>query len=332
MTSNNRDSKYKTFTEIGFRETKRVLRQYSDKYSKKTYTQHQLSVAILLMKYECKTYRDITELLKELWVHFGFGNSIPHFTTLQKFFDRIPIYVWDFLIAKTYELFGSDVANIAIDSTGFDLEHPSYYYVQRVNMLSKKRKYLKHILSVDTDKQAVICSIGRKSNVSDNRIFKPIAKKTRKVTKIKNLTADKGFDSEENHRYANEELGAYAIIPPRKSSYLLWKMKGRYRKRMRRNFPTKLYHQREKIETVNFVEKNKFGEGLRSRLLRMQRKEMVVVDIVYNIYRYMNHFYFALKGFLHRHVLQTYKYRYFRLCVQSNKRMFRRRSFAYVRL
>ncbi|MDE1871377.1 MAG: hypothetical protein KGI06_04020, partial [Candidatus Micrarchaeota archaeon] len=46
-----------------------------------------------------------------------------------------------------------------------------------------------------------------------------------------------------------------------------------------------------------FVEKNKFGDGLRSRLLRMQRKEMVVVDIVYNIYRYMNHFILFWKDF-----------------------------------
>ncbi|MDE1767100.1 MAG: IS5/IS1182 family transposase, partial [Thaumarchaeota archaeon] len=173
MTSNSRESKYKVFTEIGFRESKRVFRPYSDKYSRKTYTQYQHAVAILLMKYECKTYRDITELLKELWWYFKFENSIPHFTTLQKFFDRIPIYVWDFLIAKTYELFNSEIANVAIDSTGFDLEHPSYYYVQRVNMMSRKRKYLKHIMSVDTDKQAVICSIGRKSNVSDNKVFKP---------------------------------------------------------------------------------------------------------------------------------------------------------------
>ncbi len=307
MTSNSRESKYKVFIEIGFREAKRVLRPYSDKYSKKTYTQHQHTVAILLMKYENKTYRDITELLKELWVYFAFRGEIPHFTTLQKFFDRIPRYVFDFLIAKTYELFNSEVANVAIDSTGYDLERSSYYYVQRVDKVVKRRRYMKHIVSVDTDKQAVICSIGRKSNVNDNRVFKPIAKKTRGIIKIGNLTADKGFDSEENHRYANEELGANTIIPLR-NNVSKYKTQGTYRKKLRRNFPFKLYHQREKIETVNFVEKNRFGNGLRSRLLRMQRKEMVLVDIVYNIYRYMNHYLFCFKGFLHRHIRNKFLY------------------------
>lgn len=295
MTNNNRESRYKVFTEICFREAKQVLRSYSDKYSKKTYTQHQLAVAILLMKYENKTYRDITDMLLELRAYFDLVD-VPHFTTLQKFFDRIPIYIWDFLIAKTYQLFGTGIANVAIDTTGYDLERSSYYYEQRVNMLVRRKRYLKHVLSVDTDKQAIICSFGRKSNVNDSKTFKPIAKKTRKITPIGNLTADKGFDAEENHRYANEELGANTIIPLRYKTSK-FRTKGTYRKKLRHNFPYKLYHQRAKIETVNFVEKIKFGEGLRSRLLRTQRKEMVLVDIVYNIYRYMNCFYFVVKDF-----------------------------------
>lgn len=43
-------------------EVRRVLRPYSDKFSKKTYTQHQHATAILLMRYEDKTYRDVTDL------------------------------------------------------------------------------------------------------------------------------------------------------------------------------------------------------------------------------------------------------------------------------
>lgn len=96
------NSKYKRFMETAFIEVKRVLRQYSGKFSKRTYTQYQHAVAILLMKYEKKTYRDIADLLKELWHYFGFEDSIPHFTTLQKFFDRIPSYIWDFILSKTY--------------------------------------------------------------------------------------------------------------------------------------------------------------------------------------------------------------------------------------
>src|SRR5271154_1302399 len=100
MLVDNWNSKYKKFVEIAFMEVKRVLRPYSDKFSKKTYTQHQHAVAILLMKYEKKTYRDVVDLLKEMWSYFGFEDRIPHFTTLQKFFARVPSYIWDFILSK----------------------------------------------------------------------------------------------------------------------------------------------------------------------------------------------------------------------------------------
>jgi hypothetical protein len=99
------DSWYKKFIDTCFMEVKRVLRPYSGKFAKRAYTQHQHAVAILLMKCERKPYRDVVELLKELWAYFGFDGSIPPFTTLEKFFMRIPTYVWDFLLTKTYELF-----------------------------------------------------------------------------------------------------------------------------------------------------------------------------------------------------------------------------------
>jgi hypothetical protein len=77
------------------------------------------------MKYENKPYREIAKLSEELWAYFGFEDSISHFTTSEKFFMRIPTYVWDFLIAKTYELFKRTTTDVAIDSTEYRLHHAS---------------------------------------------------------------------------------------------------------------------------------------------------------------------------------------------------------------
>jgi len=52
------------------------------------------------------------------------------------------------------------------------------------------------------------------------------------------------------------------------------------------------------IETINSVEKRKFGDELRSRLLKTQRREMKIIDIVYNIHRYINYAVSVLGGFL----------------------------------
>ena len=172
------DSRYKRFIETAFREVSRVLRQYSSRFSKKTYTQRQLAVAILLMKYENKTYRDIADLLTEFTGYFEFEGSTPHFTTLQKFFDRIPTYVWEFLLTKTYELFAGEVANVAIDSTGYRLHHASQHYEHRIGRKRERKRFMKHILSIDTDSQAIIVSESRRSCINDNITFRPMLKKT----------------------------------------------------------------------------------------------------------------------------------------------------------
>ena len=288
------DSRYKRFIDICFMEVKRVFRTYSGRFSKKTYTQHQLAVSILLMKRERKTYRDTADLLRELWVYFGLDGPTPHFTTLEKFFIRIPTYVWDFLLAKTYELFEGTIANIAIDSTGYGLHHASQHYEKRIG---RRKRHMKHFLSVDTDNQAIMASEDWRSYVNDSTRFRPILKKTYERRKVGDVTADKGFDSEENHRFAHEEVGANSIIPLR-WDVSISKTKGKYRKRLRRHFPQKKYNRRPLVETVNSVEKRKFGDDLRSRLLKTQRREMKVVDVVYNIHRYLDYVVAGIIGFL----------------------------------
>jgi hypothetical protein len=67
---------------------------------------------------------------------------------------------------------------------------------------------MKHIISVDTDNQGIIVSYDRRSHISDNKILKPVARKSKKVVDLGNVTVDKGFDSEENHECINDAKGA----------------------------------------------------------------------------------------------------------------------------
>ncbi len=301
MIVDNWNSKYKKFVEIAFREVKRVLRPYSGKFSKKTYTQYQHAVAILLMKYENKPYRDVTDLLKELWTYFRFEKSVSHFTTLQKFLSRIPAYVLEFLLSKTYQLFEAKTANVGVDGTGFGENYMSYYYRLRLAEfgveLSKRRKFMKHSIAVDTNNPAIIASVTRQVPRHDTIDFKPLVEASSELVEIRNVTADKGYDSEANHEFVREVIGGKSIIPLRPVKSGL-NMKGKYRRMLLLHFPIRQYHQRSKVETVNFVEKRKFGSELHSRLLRLRRRELKMIDIVYNIYRYMKLNSMSIIGFL----------------------------------
>jgi len=226
------DSRCKRFIETAFGEVSRVLKHYSSKFSERRYTQRQHAVAIFLMKYENKPYRDIADLIEELWAYFGFVGPIPHFTTLQKFFMRVPTYIWTFLLSKTYELFDVQIADVDIDATGYGLYHASQRYEHWIGRKTKRKRFMKHILSADTDGQAIIVSDSRCSCINDNKTFGPILKRTCDEVDVNNVTADKGYDSEENHRFARREMGTNSVIPLR-YEVPLNKTTGFYRRRLK---------------------------------------------------------------------------------------------------
>jgi hypothetical protein len=110
-------------------------------------------------------------------------------------------------------------------------------------------------------------------------------KKACKVRPIKQAIGDKGYDAEENHRVAREELGVEkeTIIPPRNEEVPVYKTKGRYRKELKkRGYRKEDYNKRNMDETVFSVMKRLFGEDVKSRKTAMQNKEMILKMIAYN--------------------------------------------------
>ncbi len=67
---------------------------------------------------------------------------------------------------------------------------------------------------------------------------------------------------------------------------------------MKTDFPLLEYHKRSLVETVNSVEKRKFGSTLSSKLHLSKLKEMKVIDVVYDIQRFIQLAYIVIIGFL----------------------------------
>jgi hypothetical protein len=75
---------------------------YSSKFSKKTYTQHQLLILLLLKEYLTEDFRDIIELTEIMdpireKIHL---DETPHFTTIQKFCQRTNSFVFSRLLNR----------------------------------------------------------------------------------------------------------------------------------------------------------------------------------------------------------------------------------------
>jgi hypothetical protein len=173
-----------------------------------------------------------------------------------------------------------------IDSTGFKMTHASQYYTKRT---ATRRKYAKLSIGADVLQQ-IICTIKirRAPTRHDNVDFKPIITRAPNILPLSVVTADRGYDNEDNHLFVRDELHAFSVIPALYEHIPIWRTRGKYRKQMQRGYSKLLYNQRNKDETIMSVIKRLFGEHLLSRLTRTQNRELSFKCITYNMHRLTN--------------------------------------------
>jgi len=270
---------------------------YSCKYSRRDYTQHQLLTLLLFKEFRKEDYRTVISNLEEMdRIRESLGlTTIPHFTTLQKFFCRIkPIYL-DLLFKCTLKRFYSEDGSIpitAIDSSGFTSGYSSHYYSVRTGKMRKH--FLKTTIAVDTDQQLITGFMISKNRVHDSRHALVLLKKCHRSRKSECYVMDRGYDSEKMHRLIRDTLHAHSVIPVRvwSNTQNIW---GKYRKEMTDNFDEVRYRRRVLVETKFSVLKRRFGSDLKSRKYQIQRKEIACKIILANLDRVI--LFIWIKGF-----------------------------------
>jgi len=122
---------------------------------------------------------------------------------------------------------------------------------------------------------------------SDSPHFVPLMLDAAGRMPLEFVLADAGFDSEDNHRLARQELGIRSLIPATIGRPGVRGPTGHYRRLMRRRFAggpdKKHYGQRWQAETVNSMIKRNLGSACRAKTATGRRKDMLLRAVTHNV-------------------------------------------------
>ena len=220
----------------------------------------------LLMKEVLKcSFRRCSNILRML------GIKTPTYSALCKSRKRIPIQLWNSLLRLTA---GFNHNSIAVDSTGFSRNSPSFHYVKRINCKKPVKSYAKlsAFFDLPTGKFTAL-----KVRVKPRHDMKDINYLLRMSSPTEKLFGDSAYDAESLHKKCFE-LNIQTLIKPRKNA-----KKGFYRRKQMKNYSDEKSHQRSLIESGFGSLKRKYGGSVSGKKFKSVQTEIYCKAIAHNL-------------------------------------------------
>jgi len=186
----------------------------------------------------------------------------------------------------------------------FESHHVSRHYEKRCRQSRRKgkgpnapavnrhrsainKRLPKLALAVHAASHLILAAGASTGTGSDSPHFVPLMLDAAGRMPLEFVLADAGFDSEDNHRLARQELGIRSLIPATIGRPGAKGPTGHYRRLMRRRFAggpdKKHYGQRWQAETVNSMIKRNLGSACRARTATGRRKDMLMHAVTHNV-------------------------------------------------
>ena len=292
------------FARMALQVSRAVLPRYRTRFSKHQFTQPQLLAILCLMRYEDWTFREAEVRLgehRELRQALGLSR-VPDFTTVYRFIERLEGQTIDGAVGETVRRLrgrrrkGRRRARVAVDATGLAQGAISTFFVRRLHPHGQKplpwRHWLKWVVVADLDQQFLLSQMARRGPWNDCANLPAVVEAASEQTRIGLVLADAEFDSESNHTYIRQQLGAQSVIPAKRGKKA-WRVHG-VRAEMRRAFPRRLYRRRALIESLFSSVKRKLSARAPGRSLQMQMRQALLLGLSFNLYR-LRHRYLFLR-------------------------------------
>lgn len=278
-----RESRYVTFGRLAYQLAQQQVPLYSHPKSPKTFTQPQLVACVLLMRYVKLSYREMEDwlLATDAVRQVLELQRVPDHTTLSRAFQKFKRPQMDAMNQQLLRDLAIEEDTIAADSTSYSLSQASRYYVTR----SGKRfsDWVKGGYAVGCQSLLILGWCSAAGRLPDFGLLNNLKRQAARFGKYIRrrrawwLLTDKGFDAGKPH--------ACDVIPPIRRNGKLKSAARIARDELVAALRLEgVIGQRWKVETVHSVIKRKWGDSIRSRLWFLQRREPILLGLVYNIH------------------------------------------------
>ncbi len=279
------------FAQVAREVAETVLPAHRSKYSKRLFTQPSLLAILCLMRYEDWTFREAEVRLgehQELRTALGL-ERVPDYTTLYRFLRRIDIEVVTQALTAAVARLPPPAPGgmvVAVDATGLSPTAASRYFVDLTRNRGTERTrqhWPKWVVAAAVPRRVVLGQLAYAGPANASALLRPVVDLARQIGEIRLILADAEFDSERNHHYIRDHVGADSIIPAKRGKST-WQFHG-IRAQMRANFPTARYRPRTLVESVFSAAKRKLSSRAPGRLPATQHLQTLLLGLAYDIYR-----------------------------------------------
>ena len=231
-----------------------------------------------------QTYDGIEAYLKESETFKQHFDDLPGHSVIHRGMKKLSIKYIRKVMNRVTCFLRRNGMNIAVDSTGFRTNNSSIWYDIRIKRRNKRKDCIKLHISIDVDTGIIHCFIMTDWDRHDSPEFKNLIKH---LPKLGNVLGDKAYSSRNNCQIAADKNGKPYLhfkdnATNKAKGKSAWIISIREYKNDTEEWLS-VYHLRSIVESVFSSIKKRWGSFLRSKKKWMQKKELSLKVLSYNV-------------------------------------------------
>lgn len=231
-----------------------------------------------------QTYDGIEAYLKESETFKHHFDDLPGHSVIHRGMTKLSIKYIRKVMNRVIRFLRRKGMNIAVDSSGFRTGNSSIWYDIRIKRRNKRKDCIKLHISIDVDTGIIHWFTMTQSKRHDSPEFKNLIKY---LPELGNVLGDKGYSSRNNCQIVADKNGKPYLhfkdnATNSAKSKPAWIISIREYKKNTEEWLS-IYHLRSIIEGVFSSLKKRWGSFLRSRKKWMQKKELSLKVLSYNV-------------------------------------------------